>query len=187
MTLFAFNSKSILNNGFARGVNAVSLLFLFACGFSIDNDLVISPKICILVTFATSILTVFVTYYAYKKTEFYEWDYTERQKKKRFVFTYFFMCSILSTMFVYSVIAEYFIVTETDVTMDDIMKWLGAIPVVLLAFNLCNIPSLFYPVFMGDLEVGCKIQEKPKGWQDNGQEIGRYDATKDILHRDFNI
>lgn len=185
MTLFTFNENSVLNNGFSRTINAVCLFALLACGFAMDNDMVVSPKIFLLIPFATSVLSVFITYHAYIKTDFYEWDYTERQKKKRFVFTYFFVCGILSAMFVYSVIIEYFIITKTDGMI--VVKWLGAIPIVLFVFNLCNIPSLFRPLFMDDLTVCGKIQDKPKNWKDDGPEMNEYEAAKDILHRDFNI
>ena len=60
-------------------------------------------------------------------------------------------------------------------------------PIVFFAFNLCNIISLYYPVFKSDLTLGYKIQKKPDNWQDRGREIKNEDEIKEIMHRDFEI
>ncbi|MBR4783315.1 MAG: hypothetical protein IK023_05440, partial [Bacteroidaceae bacterium] len=60
-------------------------------------------------------------------------------------------------------------------------------PPVLFIFNICNIVSLFYPLFANDISMPYKIQKKPDNWQDAGQEMYQTSSFEQQLHDDFLI
>ena len=88
-------------------------------------------------------------------------------------------------MFIFSIINAYYAIISVKVLIGGII--LFTFPVLLLSFNLCNIVSLFYPLFENDLKIAYKIQKKPQNWQEKGKEIKDEDEVKEIMRRDFGI
>ena len=185
MQLFTFNEKSILNNPVPRTINAICLGVLIACGMSTEGLFEFNFWWCILNPIIASSICAYITNKVYFNTDFFEWDYTERQKKRRFIVSYFFICNILSNMFILSIVLTYYAIISEKVPIGGII--LLTLPILLLAFNICNIISLFYPLFEKDLKIAYKIQKKPQNWQDRGKEIKDEDEVKEIMHRDFGI
>lgn len=185
MKLFIFNEDSKLNNSIVRSINAILLFLLISVGITNKELFKIHFFCFVLIPILSSVICTFSTYYVYKNTEFYEWDYTERQKKRRFIITYVFICNILSNMFIFSIINAYYAIISVKVLIGGII--LFTFPVLLLSFNLCNIVSLFYPLFENDLKIAYKIQKKPQNWQEKGKEIKDEDEVKEIMRRDFGI
>lgn len=186
MKFFVYRENSILNNGFVRTINALCLFCLVVLApFSGVTQLEFSLAVLVIVLIVSSLLCAYATDRVLSNTEFFEWDYTERQKKKRFTLTYIAICEIISSMFVFSIIIAYHAISDLGMSMFSITFFIT--PILVFAFNLCNIVSLFYPAFKDDLMMAYKIQKKPKNWQDNGREIHNEDEIEEILHRDFNI
>lgn len=185
MKLFIFNQDSILNSSTVRTINAICLGGLVILGLSNDGLFEFKFWWCILIPLIASSICAYITSKVYLNTEFYEWDYTERQKKRRFIITYIFICNILSNMFIFSIIIAYYAIVSVKVPICGII--LFTFPILLLAFNLCNAVSLFYPLFENDLKIAYKIQKKPQNWQEKGKEIKDEDEVKEIMRRDFGI
>ena len=185
MKLFIFNENSKLNSGIARIINAICLVALVFLGLASDGLFEFNFWWCILIPLISSSICAYITSRVYLNTEFFEWDYTERQKKRRFIITYVFICNILSNMFIFSIIIAYYAIISLEVSIAGII--LFTFPVLLLAFNLCNVISLFYPLFENDLKIAYKIQKKPQNWQEKGKEIKDEDEVKEIMRRDFGI
>lgn len=185
MKLFVYNEKSILNSGTVKTINAICLGALVAIGLSTGGLFEFNFWWCILIPIISSAICAFATYKVYIGTDFFEWDYTERQKKRRFIVTYIFICNILSNMFVFSIIIAYYTIMTVKMPIGGIL--LSIFPILLIAFNLCNIVSLFYPLFEDNLKIAYKIQKKPQNWQEKGEEIKDEDEVKEIMHRDFGI
>lgn len=185
MTLFGFKDNSILNNGFARGVNLVVWVIIFAV--CIFGDYILKfPAWRILTTAAsTGILTAFCLERVIKTTTFYEWDYTERQKKSRFIVMYVMFCSTIWTC----VLINAFLIYDAF-TASELHWFIRSLPVAsfcFFVFNILNIPSLFYPAFKDDLNTAYKVQKKPDNWQDDGPEINNDDEVAEIMRRDWGV
>lgn len=184
MKLFSYNEDSILNNIFVRGVNYTILGLIIICGLD-GCEILISLRMLITIAAVSAITTSLILHRVLKTTEFYEWDYTERQKKFRFTITYTLVCVFISMLLSTSIAMAYTAIKEIDLSIGGIIIFL--IPVVFLGFNLCNIISLYYPLFKDDLTLGYKIQKRPENWQDKGREIKNEDEINEITHRDFGI
>lgn len=185
MKLFIFNEDSKLNSSTARTINAICLGAFIILSLSNNGILEFNSWLLIFISLIASAICAYITSKVYLNTEFFEWDYTERQKKRRFIIEYIFICNILSTMFVFSIIIAYYGIISEKVPIGGII--LLTLPILLLAFNLCNIISLFYPLFEKDLKIAYKIQKKPQNWQEKGREIKDEDEVKEIMRRDFDI
>lgn len=185
MKLFSYNEKSFLNNSGVRILNYIILGIVLIGGISNASSYSLSLGMVILISFSISILSSVITYKVILDTEFYEWDYTERKKKFRFTITYMLICVFICSLFAFSFVVAYLSIFENNMSLlgDAIVLF----PIVFFAFNLCNIISLYYPVFKSDLTLGYKIQKKPDNWQDRGREIKNEDKIKEIMHRDFEI
>lgn len=176
--------NSILNNALARVVNAAVLIFCIMMTISVENSpSAVGLKIALILS--GTILYLICFKITFRKTKFLEWDYTERQKKKRFTYTYSFICIILTVMLCLSVknICDFHPWTEWKTEGIVIVC---IIPFVIL-FNILNIKSLFFPVFEDELEIPYKIQKKPDNWRDDGKETNNDDEIREIIWRDFGI
>lgn len=185
MKLFVYREHSILNNGVIIIINIICLFGLVVLAFCNGSTLELPWVIPIIVPMTSSTLCAYATYKVLSFTDFFEWDYTERQKKKRFTIKYIVICETLSSMLVFSAFIAYYTISSTEMSM--LGNIIFIVPILLLVFNLCNIISLFYPIFEDDLTLGYKIQKKPDNWQDEGKEIENEDKIEEIMHRDFGI
>ena len=185
MKLFVYNEHSILNNSFTRTINCLAIGLIIIIGFSNSAKISLSYGMLITICISTALVSSMVIHKVIKATEFYEWDYTERQKKFRFTITYTMVCVCISSLLSTSITIAYTAIKEANMSIGEIIVFL--IPVVFFVFNLCNIISLYYPLFSDDLTLGYKIQKKPDNWQDNGREIKNEDEIDEIIHRDFGI
>lgn len=185
MKLFLYNKKSFLNNSIVRIFNYIILGIVLVGGISNATSFSLSFGMAVLISFSVSILSSLITYKVVSDTEFYEWDYTERKKKIRFAFTYMLICVFICSLFAFSIVVAYWAISENNMSL--LGEAIFIFPIVFFAFNLCNIISLYYPLFENDLTLGYKIQKKPDNWQDRGREIKNEDEIKEIMHRDFGI
>lgn len=185
MNLFSYNEKSFLNNGMVRTFNYIILGIVLIGGISNGTSLSLSFGMGILTSLSVSILSSLIIYKAISNTEFYEWDYTERKKKFRFTIKYMLICIFICSLFVFSIVVAYITISENNMSL--LGEAIIIFPIAFFAFNLCNIISLYYPVFESDLTLGYKIQKKPYNWQDGGREVKNEDEIKEIMHRDFRI
>lgn len=185
MKLFSYNEKSFLNKSTVRIINYIIFGIILTGGISNATSYSISLWQVILMSFTIAILSAAITYKVISDTDFYEWDYTERKKKFRFTITYMLICVFICSLFAFSIVVAYLIISEDNLSLlgDAIIVF----PTAFFAFNLCNIISLYYPIFDGDLTLSHKIQKKPDNWQDSGREIRNEDRVEDIWHRDFGI
>lgn len=182
--LFSFNEKSILNNGIARNINGISLGVIGFLGIANEAEFEFKLRSIIFLILASSILSIYAANRMIKGIDFFEWDYTERKKKSRFVAKYLLICSIFSSLFMLSGYILYLFMFDD---MPVVSKILGILPTIIFGFNILNIVSLFHPFFAQELTLGYKIQKKPENWQDNGREIKNEDEIEEIMHRDFGI
>lgn len=185
MKLFLYNEKSFLNNSIVRILNYIILGIVLVGGITNASSLSLSFGIIIIISFSVSILSSVITYKVISDTEFYEWDYTERKKKFRFTIKYMLLCVFISSLFTFSIVIAYLAISENNMSL--LGEAIFIFPIVFFAFNMCNIISLYHPVFDSDLTLGYKIQKKPDNWQDRGREIKNEDEIKEIMHRDFGI
>lgn len=185
MKLFVYKKDSFVGSWIVTRINAICLFGLFSLAFS-NSSTINSPwAISIIIPIVSSVLCSYSTYRVLSSTDFFEWDYTERQKKFRFTIKYILVCETVSSMLVFSVFIAYYAISSLD--MGVLGNMIIIAPILLLIFNLCNIISLFYPIFEDDLKIGYKIQKKPENWKDNGREIKNDDEIAEIMQRDFNI
>lgn len=185
MKLFVYKKDSFVGKWIVTRINAVCLFGLFALAFSNSSSLNIPWAMPVIIPIASSILCAYSTYRVLSYTDFFEWDYTERQKKRRFTIKYILICETISSMLVFSVFIAYYAISSIEMSI--LGNLIFIVPILLLAFNLFNIISLFYPIFEDDLKVSYKIQKKPENWKEEGKEIRDEDEIAEIMHRDFNI
>lgn len=185
MNLFEFNDKSILNTDVARFVNRIVLGIIGLGGIANEAEFEFKLRSMILLILAGSILSVYATYRVVQKIDFFEWDYTERKKKSRFITKYLLICCVLSSLFMLSVYILYLIMSNDDMSTTGIL--LFSLPSIILGFNILNIVSLFYPFFKEELTLAYKMQKKPENWQNEGKEIKNEDEIREIMYRDFGI
>lgn len=183
MTLFAFKEDSILNDGFARGVNyfvwGLIIIFAIIGESSFSMPIWGIPATAVFSGIGTALCLEKVM----KKTTFFEWDYTERKKKERFIACYVMICAMLCSFIAIDAVLIYKTLVDYD------LHWFfKVVPIVLLLFfmfNVLNIVSLFYPLFENDIHTAYKIQKKPDNWQDDGPEINNDDEVAEIMRRDW--
>lgn len=184
MKLFSFNEKSVLNSSLLRRLNELLFVCIILLGLSNKTCFEISFWCVVVMPIAVSILSTYGFNVIIKNTHFYEWDYSERCKKKRFLVKYVTMLSFISAMFSASVLIAY-------LSLSFEMKFAGHImfilPVLFFGFNLPNIPSLYFPVFENELTLGYEIQHKPNNWKEDGEEIKNSDEVKEIMRRDWGV
>lgn len=184
MTLFSFKENSILNNGFARGINIVLWAIVFITCLA-SGDLKIPVWWFFVVSIVTGLATPICLEKTIEKTTFFEWDYTERKKKFMFISMYVMVCSALWVF----ISSDVFLIYK--VYISDLHWFIKLIPIIMLVFfvfNLLNICSLFYPIFEYSLKPAYKFQKKPKNWQEDGPEINDDEEIfDDILRRDFRV
>lgn len=167
MTLLSFKEKSILNNGFARSLNIVVWAIVFIISLA-SGDLKIPVWWFLVVSSVTGIATPICLEKTIEKTTFFEWDYTERRKKFRFIAMYVMICSALWVF----ISSDAFLIYKVFISDHDwFFKLIPIIMLVFFLFNLMNICSLFYPIFEYSLKPAHKFQKKPKNWQEDGPEI----------------
>ena len=187
--LISYNEESILNNGFVRFVNAFILCSTFA--LQIINErreedvfkLSIAAYIAVLV--GTVIVTAICRDIIIKHTTFYEWDYTERKKKTRFLSNYNAICIFLSGALCLSIGVAIKWLTCEEFQNIPFLKYGSLFPPLLFIFNLLNIPSLYN--LSNDLRIEYKIQNKPDNWQEEGEETSDKDMIREIYKQDFGI
>lgn len=186
MKFFIFNEKSFLNNGMVRAVNTIILTIIV---FAISNATIlpIPHWVCLFIPAVSSLICSYAVFRVLSETDFFEWDYTERQKKRRFTVAYTLICGFLSSMFVFSIVIAYSYLILSPVNISIIGALFFVIPIIFFGFNICNIISLYYPLFDDYLTISYKIQKKPKNWQDKGREINNDDEIEEIIHRDFGV
>ena len=98
-------------------------------------------------------------------THFYEWDYKERKKKKEFILNYTWICTALSVAFSFSLFVFIGMIADhKEIKLFEILVYI--MPVLVTAFNIINIPSLYYPEFEDYLEHSDWVDEKPDWWVD---------------------
>ena len=157
---FYYKEDSILDKSYVRGVNYTSLVLL-AIGPLLNQELkgtFLSYFNLAAIIIGSAIIVGFCINKVERNTKFYEWDYTERKKKSRFLRTYIEICSIISTCLMLSLCIAYNTMFDEDIPIG--LKIIVFLPIVLFSFNLVNIPTLFYSAFEEDLEQSYKIQKK---------------------------
>lgn len=180
--LFSYNEKSCLNNELVRVSNCIILGIILIVGVSNATTLQMSFGLCILISILIPIVCAIVIHKGLSNTHFFEWDYTERKKKTQFTIKYIFVCVFLCTLFSFSIAIAYLLLPNLNMSIIGILLIIS--PIVFLGLNVCNIVSLYYPLFEEDLTIAYKIQKKPTSWQDSGREIMNEDV-EDIIHRDW--
>jgi hypothetical protein len=178
----------VLNNSFVRGLGYVGYVIFSFWTFGMmlevkgrDETL---PLLC-LSLFVVMFLMSFAISRILDKTEFFEWDYTERKKKNRFIGTYASLCGITCMLLSFDVVAT---ALATVYYFESwIMFLISCLSVVFFVFAYLNIPSLFYPLLEKDLALSYKIQKKPEGWIDDGKEIPNEEPIEEIMRRDFGV
>lgn len=184
--LFSHREESALKNKAIRVTNYLSVFFVIACGVSNASLTSHSLLEFIILSIFVSIASERIISKVISETTFFEWDYTERRKKTRFSQEYSSLCVLFCSLFAISIIVAYRIISNADeITIPLVL--IVSIPTILFAFNLCNIVSLYFPLFEDDLTVAYKIQKKPENWQEQGKEITKEDMLNEIIERDFGI
>jgi hypothetical protein len=184
---FYYKENSILNNGFVRGLN-YALLGILAIGPFLNQEfkgIFLSYYNLIARIIITPIITGFCVDIVEKNTTFYEWDYTERKKKKRFLSAYAGLCSTISACLILSLCIAYKALFKEGMPIG--LRIIELLPPFYFAFNIVNIPVLFHSTFQDDLKQSYKIQKKPENWQDDGKEIRPEDEIEEIMKRDWGI
>ena len=185
MILFAYKENSILNNGFVRGLNYVVWVLIFILAVTGEGSFSMPIWSPFAIALFSGIGTTYCLERVLKKTTFFEWDYTERKKKERFITCYVLICAALCSFISIDAILIYKALTSHE------LHWfLRAVPFMLLfffLFNVLNIVSLFYPLFENDIKPAYKIQKKPENWKEDGPEINDDDEIMDIMRRDFGV
>lgn len=184
--LFSHREESALKNKAIRVTNYLSVFFVIAGGISNASLTSHSLLEFIILSIFVSIASERIISKVISETTFFEWDYTERRKKTRFSQEYSLLCVFFCSLFAISIIVAYRIISHADeITIPLVL--IVSIPTILFAFNLCNIVSLYFPLFEDDLTVEYKIQKKPENWQEQGKEITEEDMLNEIIERDFGI
>lgn len=177
-------SESFLNNSFIRFIIGLFIVMFILYVLSSDYYLLswlIVPAILVgIIIFSISFSKVM------QHVEFFEWDYTERKKKARFIQKYIFLNSFFSVMFSFGLA---FLATSIFLmeNVKPIEYFLFSAPCVVFLLNIFKTVSLWYPLFENDLTIEYKIQKKPQNWIDSGKEIKPEDEAREILERDFGI
>ena len=185
MTFLSFKEDSILNNGFARGVNLVVwVLILIAC-IAGENVIRFPAWRFLVVAVIAGIATAICLEKVMEKTTFYEWDYTERKKKSRFSTCYVMICSSLWVCIWVTAFLIYDTLAIGDLHW--VIRLFPIAAILFFVFNVLNLISLFQPVFEHDLKTAYKIQKKPENWIEDGSEINDDDEIRDIMRRDFGV
>ncbi|MFZ4455110.1 MAG: hypothetical protein ACOYOT_02715 [Bacteroidales bacterium] len=186
-SFFCYNEKSILTNKFVIGINYTLLIF---------SLIVFEPEgihlrqsdyyMLLLFLFFASILNSFINSKITDNTDFYEWDYTERKKKGRFINSLIFVTGIFSNLFFIDLFLIY-LNFESYNNQYLLFFFCRIIPLFLFLLNAMKPIELHHFIFEDDIKIRYKIQKKPENWQDSGKEIKENDEIKEIIRRDFNI
>lgn len=184
---FYYKEDSILDKSLVRGVN-YTLLVLLAIGPLLNQEfkgIILSYFNLLVIIVGAAIITGFCVNKVESNTTFYEWDYTERKKKSRFLRTYLEICCMFSLCLMLSLCMAYNTMFDDRIPIG--LKIIVFLPIMIISFNLVNIPTLFYSAFEKDLKQAYKIQKRPDNWQDDGREIKPDDEIEEIMRRDWGI
>lgn len=169
MNLFYFNENSCLNNGVVRTINFVLLALFILSNLSsplFKTFISLSRIEILLIVFLTGILSQYASDKIISGTDFHEWDYNERKKKKSFTIKCIFISSIISNLIMFSIIFAYHAYNKyNDITQP--YNIICIITILYFLFNYLNIGVLYYPLFADELEQSFDTEDKPKDWQDN--------------------
>ena len=196
------NSDSKLTNSFFRWINYIGLFvfgffnltFLLAyieVNLEIHSFALFVPVIVI----AGLSLSLWIVDKIKNHTSFFLWDYTERKKKDRFIFTSFLVCGFMSIMSTMILFLNIYIVWHSIRNGTDyFIGWdkafaciINITAFILFSLNPLFYVELFYPFFENNLSTEYKIQKKPASWIETGKEIRNEDEFKEIYKRDFGI
>lgn len=190
----SYNDKSILNNSFVRTINWIIIVILLYFMYAMCmNDLSASTKEIhtrlpiasnMLIAIFSPIITAILLKKVLKETTFYEWDYTDRNKKKRFTYIYIIICGILSSFLIISIVIPVCCLIEIFESNLYFMGYSMLVIPFYFIFNIVNIPSLYYTFFEECLTTAYKIQKKPDNWIDSGKEINNEDNV-DIISKNL--
>lgn len=177
-------SESFFNNSFVRftiGLFIVMfILFVLSSNYYLLSWFILPAILGGIIIFSISFNKVM------QHVEFFEWDYTERKKKARFIQKYILLNSFFSIMFSFALA---FLATSIFFmkNVKPIEYFLFSVPCVVFLLNIIKTVSLWYPLFEDDLTLEYKMQKKPQNWIDSGKEIKPEDEVREILERDFGI
>lgn len=164
ITWFVLNPESVLQNAVIRTANTILLCMVSASAFAwlLDDPIGIEAKgLGVFSVLLTTVIFILVFRYVIKNTHFYVWDKRERKKKESFTLIYATFCVFLSGMLA-NCITNLIAVIMYEHESGFIVIYI--IGILYMFFNLCNIPSLFYPIFETDLTRSSCIKEKPDDW-----------------------
>lgn len=182
--MFAYNERSILSKSYIRVGNTILFALILLAGIENKTQVIYPFWSIVAIPFIIGILSAITIEQGVKRTEFYEWDYTERKKKSRFIVIYSMISIIICSFFTLSCFTAVYLIEEK---MDLLQCVFYILPSVFFAFQIPNIINLYYPIFKDDLTLGYKVQKKPDNWKDNGREIKDEDEIAEIMHRDFGV
>ena len=188
----SYNQDSILNNGFSRLINTILIIVLLCIHLLNENEDAkyaevnnLSISNCIIIIACTSIISLLCTTKVINDTTFYEWDYTERKKKGRFLTLYNLICIAISGLLCLSKFVAFKWYTSVEFQNIPLLKYGSLFPPFFFLFNLMNIPSLY--CLSEFLKIEYKIQKKPDNWQEDGEEITDKDKIREIIKNDWGI
>lgn len=196
------NGESVLTNSLIRWVNYIGLFLFgsfnltFLLAF-IEENIEIHNYV-LFIPFAIALgmsLSCWILIKVIKNTDFFMWDYTERKKRDRFVFTSFWICGFLSVLSIVILFLNIYIIwfsieNKVDYYIGFDKAFLCIVNIVACFLFLINpiwFVELYYPLFEDNLTTGYKIQKMPDNWMENGKEIRNEDEHKEIFKRDFGI
>ena len=172
--------NSWLNNNVVRSIDGIFAILSILC---LCNEELYLGFIAIVPSLFVSILLIVFSYKRVQKAiDFYEWDYTERKKKGRFLNNYLVLNGIFTIFFVFWLA---FSISELYYKHDLLAFGSDAFVSLFFLFNMIYTISIWYPVFEDDLTLAYKVQKKPDNWQDNGPEINPSDEIEEIRMRDW--
>ncbi len=195
--IWGYHENSFLTRGWIRTTNYILVIILTISTPSIEPFLfktnIIEFLWWILISVIIgSLLAIYLTEKNLKHTEFFEWDYTERKKKVRFILTVMFFATFFSVLSIIS-----FAILKIEASINGIEGYLDTTPVIIILiriatpiifmFNSVKCVDLFYYFFESDLNPAYKIQVKPKNWITDGEEIKDENEIKEIIKRDWGI
>lgn len=185
-----FNENSFVNNSCIRGINyafiivySYMMLGLLMSGFNIETH---PTPVGLEVVVAAAISSLLIGK-VIRNTTFYEWDFTERKKRTRFIVKYVSLNFIFTFLFVHEL--AFAIYNFDYITSDVIFIMLEILLLLWFGFNACNIISLYYTLFKKELTPAYKIQKKPEHWQDddNGVELPQEEPSEERFRREFGL
>lgn len=168
MKFFEYDENSLLDIDFVRYLNYLVLILLVVISFSADIKSEVPLYFSSIRPFIVLILSVYSIKKTLNKIEFFEWDYTERQKRNRYIYHYAILCIFFSGLMVENLSFVLASVKEEWFKIEGLLVYL--LPFWVFLINWLNIPTLHYWIFEKDIHQNTILQKKPKWW-DSGYEI----------------